>query len=443
MPNPSRATRVRYLILALATLVAVLLYLHRYCLSTADRDIKVELDLEERQMAFVLGAFFFSYALGQIPFGFLADRYGPRAMLTFYIVVWSTLTGLLGLARGYLDLLLLRLGCGIFEAGAYPACAGIVKRWIPYENRGLASGIVSLGGRLGGAITPMLTAVLMIAFTGWYPVGSWRPVMLVYGLLGIGLAAAFWWMYRDTPQQHPRVNQIEVEVIAHGDPHPQQYDALPATVPWVGVLSNVSLWLCALVQFGINFGWVFLVTYLNRYLADVHELPLETRGTIGTLVIAISLPALIVGGWWTDRMARAFGPRWGRALPLALSRFVAGGAFIAVLGCDNPGVIVLLLGAVAFFSDLGVPAIWAFNMDVGGRHVGLILGWGNMWGNLGAFLSPIALNEVVAYFLAAGHSVEYAWDAVFLICGVVFFLVGVASLGVDATKRVVNSADLQ
>ena len=441
-PAPTRATRVRFFILVMAILVAVLLYLHRYCLSTADRDIKAELALDEREVAQILGAFFFTYALGQIPFGLLGDRYGPRAMLTLYMIAWSTVTGLIAFARGYVDLLLLRLSCGLFEAGAYPACAGIIKRWIPYESRGLASGLVSLGGRLGGTITPKLTAALMIGFAGWYPVGSWRPVMMIYGLVGIGLALVFWWMVRDTPEQHPRVNAAEAGLITHGDPNPQRFDTAPPRVPWIGVFTNVSLWLCSLVQFGINFGWLFLITYLNRYLDEVHGLPLETRGTMISIVIGVSLPALILGGWWTDRMARAFGPRWGRALPLALSRFVSAGAFLLVLACDDPWVIVALLGAVAFFSDLGIPAIWAFNMDVGGRNVGFILGWGNMWGNLGAFLSPIVLNEIVGHLLAQGSSVEFAWDAVFLICGIVFFLVGIASLGVDATKRVVNPAPL-
>jgi MFS transporter, ACS family, glucarate transporter len=130
-------------------------------------------------------------------------------------------------------------------------------------------------------------------------------------------------------------------------------------------------------------------------------------------------------------------------LPLALSRFVSAAAFLAVLACDDPWLIVVLLGCVAFFSDLGLPALWAFNMDIGGRHVGFVLGWGNMWGNLGAALSPIALNRVVAYFLAQGATVAFAWDAVFLICGIVFLLVGVASLGVDATSRVASSVESQ
>jgi len=439
----ARPSNVRYGVLVLATLVAILLYLHRYCLSTADRDIKLELELTEGQMAQVLGAFFFSYALCQIPSGFLADRYGPRAMLTFYIVVWSALTGLLGVAQGYIGLLALRLGCGMFEAGAYPACAGIIRRWMPYPQRGLASGIVSLGGRLGGTITPKLTAVLMVAFAVWLPVGSWRPVMVIYGLFGIGLAVAFWCIYRDSPRQNPACNEAEAELILHEDPNPPRHDvAAPVGRLLVGVLGNFSLWMCSLVQFGINFGWVFLITYLNRYLQEVHDVPLETRGTMNTVVMAMSLPALILGGWWTDRMTKSLGQRWGRCLPLVLTRFVSAAAFLAVPFVGDAWTIVLLLGAVAFFSDLGLPAIWAYNMDVGGRNVGFVLGWGNMWGNLGAFVSPIALNFIVQHFLAQGETIKFAWDAVFLTCGAVFIFVGVTSIWVDATKRVETDSAL-
>ncbi len=439
----ARPTKVRFLVLGLATAVAIMLYLHRYCLSTADRDIKNELQLTEAQTANILGAFFFTYALCQIPSGFLADRYGPRVMLTFYIVVWSVLTGLLGVAQGYIGLLALRLGVGVFEAGAYPACAGIIRRWMPYPQRGLASGIVSLGGRLGGTITPKLTALLMVAFAVWYPVGSWRPVMVIYGVAGIVLAAAFWWIFRDSPREHPMCNGAEAELILHGDPNPPRHDvAAPVGRLLAGVLGNFSLWMCSLVQFGINFGWVFLITYLNRYLDEVHQVGLAERGTMGTVVIGMSLPALILGGWWTDRMTTWLGQRWGRCLPLTLTRFVSAAAFLAVPFVGDAWTIVLLLGAVAFFSDLGVPAIWAYNMDVGRRNVGFVLGWGNMWGNLGAALSPVALNLVVQHFLAQGETVKFAWDAVFVTCGAVFAFVGVASLWVDATKPVETETSL-
>jgi MFS family permease len=66
---------------------------------------------------------------------------------------------------------------------------------------------------------------------------------------------------------------------------------------------------------------------------------------------------------------------------------------------------------MAFLVDLGIPSIWAFAQDVGGRHVGAALGWGNMWGNLGAAVSPVALQLLRD---------SYGWDVAFAVCAVCF-----------------------
>src|ERR1043166_9094132 len=164
MAEPQQPTRIRYLVLALTVCVAVLLYLDRYCLGYITPYVREGLKLSDGEIGFLLGAFFYTYAIGQIPAGWLADRYGPRVMLAIYLAIWSVLTALMGLAQGFMMLLLLRFGCGLFEAGGYPACAGLIRRWIPYNQRGLASGIVSMGGRIGGAITPAITGFFILTF---------------------------------------------------------------------------------------------------------------------------------------------------------------------------------------------------------------------------------------------------------------------------------------
>jgi nitrate/nitrite transporter NarK len=83
-----------------------------------------------------------------------------------------------------------------------------------------------------------------------------------------------------------------------------------------------------------------------------------------------------------------------------------------------------MLAIVSLSVDMGTPSIWAFMQDVGGRNVGSVLGWGNMWGNIGAAVSPFILNQ-----LAESHG----WNAAFLACAAAFFISGVAALGVDAT----------
>src|SRR5271157_219513 len=92
-PRPSH---VRYLIIGVATLMAVNLYLDRYCLPFLERYIRDDLGLSNDQIGVVFGAFFLGYGVGQVPAGWLSDRGGIRRILTLYIVVWSLLTGLVG-----------------------------------------------------------------------------------------------------------------------------------------------------------------------------------------------------------------------------------------------------------------------------------------------------------------------------------------------------------
>src|SRR5205807_9921492 len=138
MTDITRPTFVRYAILILTVCVAVLLYLDRFCLSFVVNYIREDLRLTSGQTGFLLGAFFLTYAFGQIPGGWLSDRYGTRMMLAFYLAVWSLLTGLMGLATTFIMLLQFRFGCGLFEAVAYPACSGLIRRWIPHQQRCLS-----------------------------------------------------------------------------------------------------------------------------------------------------------------------------------------------------------------------------------------------------------------------------------------------------------------
>jgi sugar phosphate permease len=428
-----RPTRVRHLMLGIALVVAVLLYLDRYCLTNAGSQIRDDLGFSRPEMAALLGAFFLPYALGQIPLGYLVDRYGPRRMLTLLMFFWSLFTALLGLSQGYADFYLYRFGCGLFESGGYPACAGIIRRWIPVSKRGMASGIVSVGGRFGGAITPRVTTALMAFFAIALPqFHSWRPTLFVFGAFGIVLAIVFWFVFTDSPAEHPRCNQAEIDLIGATP------NLAPAafTFPWRSIVKNRSLWISSFIQFGSNFGQVMFGTLLNDYLKDVQLVDdIGTRSWMTGLVFGMGVPALLLGGWLTDAAIKRHGVRWGIALPMALPRFVAGLLFMVVplitiwmpeTSVERAWVIILVLGCVSFFSDMTLPSIWAFNLTVGGRMVGLVLGWGNMWGNLGGWRSPNEIQTIIQNF---------GWNAVFFTCGGVFLTIATASLFIDAREK--------
>ena len=425
----------------LAMLVAVLLYLDRICLSTAAEAVSAELSITKSGLDLLFGAFFWAYALGQLPAGWLGDRYGARWMLSAFIVLWSLSTGLMGIANGWYALFFLRLSCGLFEAGAYPVAAGIVSRWMPMGSRGIASSFVAVGGRLGGAIAPVLTIQLMLWWTlgdAWWnaphdsvaAVTSWRPVMILYGAVGIVIAMLFVWLFRDSPEQHPGVNQAERDWIQGGLPNRNVEKQARPAVPFKAMLLSIPLWLNCFVQFASNMGWAFLVTKMPQYLKDVHGSSQSSQGWLVSLPLFAGIFGLLLGGVFTDAMTRSMGLRWGRAIAMCISRTLVALGFFGGLFVTDSLQAALCLAMVGFATDLGIAACWSYAQDVGGKHVGSVLGWSNMWGNFGAALSPTIFGAIVGSFLEAGTG----WTAAFAFCAVLNVVAGIAAIGVSASK---------
>jgi ACS family glucarate transporter-like MFS transporter len=543
---------VRWWVLAATTLASLLLYLDRMCVSIAAESMRTEFGTTKSQEGWFLSAFFWSYALFQVPSGMLSDRFGIRRMLVIYILAWSAFTGVMGLANSFVLLIVFRLGCGLAQAGAYPSASRAVRDWTPYTQRGFASSMVAFGGRIGGAVAPALTGWMMLAFAlqgsspafrdvelrnrelllkalaaddtalvkwivpDWQrrqpglqiaalsnaellalvnatdvvrllpadeqslPAESlglldqaarnpnlsdadrtrinrrlweqlvpgafrkleargWRPVMIVYGAMGLFVAAAFWIAFRETPAQHPWCNDAERQLIGN--------EAVSTTAhqpfPWGAVLTNRSLWGNCIAQIGTNVGWVFLVTWLPRYLDEVHHVPVVQRGLLASLPLLAGMPAMLLGGPWTDIFTQRFGRLWGRRLPVVLSRITAAlgyglcllvstGLFGAYGSTGAVAAAVIGTCLVAVSTDLGVPATWAFMQDIGGRHTAAVLGWGNMWGNLGAAAAPFLYNGVLGETPTMA-----AWNWLFVLCAGAFVVAGVSSLWMDASRPLV------
>ena len=125
-----------------------------------------------------------------------------------YICCGRLCTALTGFVTAFAALIAFAAACGLAEAGAYPASGLLVTRWFPFSHRGRANSIVSFGGRVGNSLALWLTAGA-IAF-----LGSWRPVLWIYGSIGVGLALATKIVFRDDPKSHPWTNEAELELIS-------------------------------------------------------------------------------------------------------------------------------------------------------------------------------------------------------------------------------------
>ena len=420
----ARPSRVRYVLLAVATANAFLLYLDRICMSAVvhSASFQKELGLGADRVGDALAAFFLAYALGQLPAGWLADRFGPRRMLVTYILLWSCCTALTGVATGLAMLLGMRLACGLSEAGAYPASGGLVKRWFPFTQRARASSVITFGGRFGGAIAIWLTAAMIVTL------GSWRPVLWIYGAIGLFLAAATWFVFRSDPADHPWSNAAERAYISGDEPPPDAPSAY--RFPWRELLAHRGLWLLSLASFGSNFGWAFLVTWLQAYLTEVRGLDGVTAGRYVSFALIAGMAGILFGGWWCDALTRWFGPKWGRRLPFLAGSAVAVTAYLVCPSLGSPVAVAVAAGVVAFATDSMNPATWALGQDIGGNHVAATIAWSNMWGNLGAS----AISKLIPMVLAS----SFHWSdrrEVFWICAGGFVIVGASIFFVDSTQR--------
>jgi len=425
-----RPTGVRFHVLAATTAASVILYVHRAFVAEILKfpEVKADLGLSDTDVSWILSGFFLSYALLQVPCGWLADRFGRRWALAIEILVWSSVTALSGFAKTAMFLYAMRLILGMAQAGAYPAAGGLIGRWFPFANRAAAISLVTAGGRVGGMITPLLTSFLIAGLAM-----RWQEVMFLYGAIGIAIGVWFFVAARNEPVDHPRCNREEQDLIAAGrvavDPNAIQKPVRP---PIIQLLTSRSIWCMAISQFGTNLGWAFIITVMPTYLKEAKGAGDMAGGSMGSMIWAISVLGMLLGGPLTDRMTHRFGMRWGRMGTMIVTRFISAAGFVVALYTEGPWATAIALSAVMFFCDLGIPAAWAFAQDVGGRSVGAVLGWSNMVGNLGAAATPF-IYDAFNYWCDTPVTKEGT-----LYAGMVGFVVaGVSALGIDASKPLV------
>jgi MFS family permease len=144
--------------------LAFLTYFDRVCIAWAGEYMQRDLHMSDKQMGYILGVFWFAYALFEIPGGWLADRYGARRALTRIVLAWSVFTALSGAAVGFYSLFFYRFMFGVGEAGAFPSMAKVQSRWLPVQSRAWFGGILWMLSRWGGAFSPVIFGGMMKGF---------------------------------------------------------------------------------------------------------------------------------------------------------------------------------------------------------------------------------------------------------------------------------------
>jgi ACS family glucarate transporter-like MFS transporter len=422
----TRASRVRFRVLRMAFLLAIVTYLDRVCISIAAPFIMQDLGLTFVQMSTVFGAFTLAYSLFEVPSGWLGDVIGPRRVLTRIVLWWSAFTMLTGAAQGLRSLVAIRFLFGAGEAGAFPNAVRSFSQWFPARERGMANGVLFFGSRLGGAITAPIALVLI---QRW----GWRASFVVFGAVGLVWATAWYRSYRDRPAEHPDVDPAELAWIQQDAQLSTSNSQVPTArtpepTPWRQLLTSPNLYAICAMYFTFGYGLYFYFTWLPTYLVQELGFSLVTGGFFAALPFLLAGAANLAGGWCTDTLARTRGLRVAR-VTLGFTAFSTCAVLIlASILVPTPVAKALLLALALASADFALSACWAVCLDVAPHHAGVVTGFMNTFGNLGGLVGPI----VVALMVDRLGS----WTLPLYVTAGVYFAGALAWLVIDPKRRI-------
>ncbi len=385
-------------------LLSVLLYVDRACIATAKDSITTDLNLSDTQWGYVVSAFALGYAFFQTPTGAIADRFGPRILLSSVVVLWSIFTGLTGLVRGFFSLFAVRFLFGAGEAGAFPGMARAVFSWIPMSERGLAQSINFSGSRLGAAFAMPLVTWLLVT-TGW------RNMFLILMVIGF-IWTVFWYLwFRDEPSQHPGISDEEKNYILENR---QPVDASQKQhVPFSLMAHSPNMWMAMIQYFCSNFTFFFALSWLFPHLKKTYSLDTMETGLYTSLPFLGGAAGSLLAGWLIDRIYKKGHWQLSRRLPATIGFALAATGLLMSLAMKSPLGAVLWFTVAIFGADMTLSPSWSFCTDIGRKNAGAVSGTMNMAGNVGSMITGLAFPYLLKwtgsttpfFFVAAGLNI--------------------------------------
>lgn len=396
---PGRVGRRRWLIALTLFAVSTVNYGDRGTLSLTGNAMQHQFGFSATQLGVAFSAFAWAYALGQLPGGWLLDRFGSKRVYRWSILAWSVFTLLHALVGGStaamaLSVLFgLRLLVGLAESPSFPGNARIVAAWFPDRERGLASAMFNS--------TQYFGTVIFAPLGGWViHLAGWRAVYVVMGLIGV-LAALLWGRLIFAPTEHPRLGGAELDYIRDGgalvemDARTQRPAGLAPLAVLRKLLRSRMLVGMMIGQYCFSAITYFLLTWFPVYLVQARGLSILQAGFLTTVPALGAFLGNMCGGAFSDLLLR-------RGVPLTAARkipIVVGLVLTMTMVLCNyvssAGLVIAVM-ALAFFGK-GIGGMgWAVLSDVAPRQAGgLAASLFNTASNLAGIVTPIVIGLLV------------------------------------------------
>ena len=425
--------KLRWFLVFWLFVLSAVSYLDRVNISIAGSSIAEEFHLQQTQLGWVFSAFLIGYALFQTPGGWLADRLGPRRVLTAGVLWWGIFTALTALvstkiAGAVLLFVLVRFLLGAGEAIIFPASNQFVSRWIPTQERGVANGLIFAGVGAGAGVAPLFVSYIMVHY-------GWRSSFWVSAGLGLLVGAVWFAAARDTPEEHTRVTAAELKYIEENRTAGNDGSAAPqdGKTTWATILRSKEVWGVTLSYFCFGYvAWIFF-SWFYIYLLKVRGLDLKASAVYSTLPPIAIVTCSLLGGVISDALTASHGKRVGRCSVGVCSLLLAG--FFLVLGshAENARLASVVLSGGAGALYLSQSSYWSVTADIAGRSAGAASGFMNMGAQLGGALTA-SLTPAIAKL--------YGWNSSFHVAAALSVLGALAWLLVDPNRKLAQIQEI-
>jgi MFS transporter, ACS family, glucarate transporter len=416
---------VRWFLVFWLFILSAVSFLDRVNISVAGSSIASEYHLSQVQLGWVFSAFLWGYALFQTFGGWLADKLGPRRVLTAGVVWWGIFTALTAAVSPAITgavflFVLVRFLLGAGEAIIFPASNQFISRWIPTQERGIANGLIFAGVGAGAGSAPAIVTYIMVHY-------GWRWSFWLSALIGLLVGLVWFLAARDTPEEHRKVSPSELRYIQSGR-SAVSLSAAPSgngSIPWSAILKSKEVWFVTLSYFCFGYvAWIFF-SWFYIYLFKERGLDLKASAFYSTLPPLAMVTCSLLGGFINDKLTKSRGKRLGRCGIAVFALSLT--AVLLVLGSQADSArlasIVLAGGAGALY--LAQSSYWSVTADIAGPSAGSASGFMNMGAQLGGAVTAL-LTPVIAQHLG--------WTYPFLFAATLSALGAVAWLAVDPSQ---------
>ncbi|WP_158595155.1 MFS transporter [Oceanobacillus piezotolerans] len=382
-----KKTNLRWLVVMLLFLATSINYMDRAVLGVSGPSMMKDLNLSEVQFGLLGSAFFWTYALMQIPVGRIVDKVGPKVTYGVAVAWWSICTILTATGRSIGFLVGIRALMGIGESPAFPTNTRVIQDWLPSKERGIANGIFTMGIAVGAGLTTPLIALIVENL-------GWQAAFIITGAIGLIWIPIWLIFFKDDPAES-KMDSQELEYIRSNEE--TVTDANKSNVKWYELLKEKNIWCCMYGLFAQNYLLYMMLTWLPTYLVVERNMTLLNAGFNSILPWIFASIGAIVGGLLSDRLIR----RGWKAIEsrkiimtigMLLSLAIIPGAFVTNINLAITFISISLGGMM--FANSGT---WAILADIAPKGtVGTLAGLQNFVGNIAGWIAPILTGFLVS-----------------------------------------------